>query len=240
MLQKYYFLIMVYNFNLKMNTTIKININEKIYLRDPEMTALGRKILEQGILMIDEIGFEAFTFKKLAQKIDSTEASVYRYFENKHNFLVYIVNMYWSWLSYQIDYETNNILEPFQKLKIALKVISSAHSEQRINGTITKEVLHRIIISESPKAYHTKDVDNDNKEGFFKSYKALCQKLAEMIKAIFPDYPYPYALSSTVLEAAHLQVHFAQHLPSLTEIRITNKDYSPLIEFLELVILHKK
>jgi AcrR family transcriptional regulator len=150
-----------------MNATIKININEKIYLRDPEMTALGRKIVEQGILMIDEIGFEAFTFKKLAQRINSTEASVYRYFENKHNFLIYIVNMYWSWLSYQIDYEVNNISDPFQRLKIALRVISSTSSEHNVSGTISKEVLHRIIISESPKAYHTKEVDNDNKEGFF-------------------------------------------------------------------------
>jgi AcrR family transcriptional regulator len=223
-----------------MNTTIKININEKIYLRDPELTALGRKIVEQGILMIDEIGFEAFTFKKLAQKIDSTEASVYRYFENKHNFLIYIVNMYWSWLSYQIDYETNNILDPFQKLRIALRVISSTSTEHAISGNITKEVLHRIIISESPKAYHTKDVDSDNQEGFFKSYKALCKKMAEMIKGIFPDYPYPYALSSTILETAHLQVHFAKHLPSLTEVRIVDNDYSSLIDFLELVIFHKK
>jgi len=223
-----------------MNTTIKININEKIYLRDPEMTALGRKIVEQGILMIDEIGFEAFTFKKLAQRIDSTEASVYRYFENKHNFLIYIVNMYWSWLSYQIDYEVNNISDPFQRLKIALRVISSTSSEHNVSGAITKEVLHRIIISESPKAYHTKEVDNDNKEGFFKSYKALCKKLAEMIKAIFPDYPYPNALSSTILETAHLQVHFANHLPSLTEIRIVGNDYSSLINFLELLIFHKK
>jgi AcrR family transcriptional regulator len=223
-----------------MNATIKININEKIYLRDPEMTALGRKIVEQGILMIDEIGFEAFTFKKLAQRINSTEASVYRYFENKHNFLIYIVNMYWSWLSYQIDYEVNNISDPFQRLKIALRVISSTSSEHNVSGTISKEVLHRIIISESPKAYHTKEADNDNKEGFFKSYEALCKKLAEMIKTIFPDYPYPHALSSTILETAHLQVHFANHLPSLTEIRIVGNDYSPLINFLELLIFHKK
>ncbi|GAB4126901.1 MAG: TetR/AcrR family transcriptional regulator [Raineya sp.] len=223
-----------------MSTTIKVNINEKIYLRDPEMTVLGRKIIEEGILLIDEIGFEAFTFKKLAQKIDSTEASVYRYFENKHNFLIYVVNMYWSWISYQIDYETNNILDPFQRLKVALRVISSTSSEQFLIKNVSKEVLHRIVVSESPKAYHTKNVDRDNQEGFFKSYKLLCKKLAEMIKAIFPDYPYPFALSSTILETSHLQVHFAKHLPSLTEVRVVDNDYSSLIEFLELIILHKK
>ena len=45
--------------------SIKIGINDKIYLKDPESSALGKKIVEQSILMIDEMGFEGFTFKKL-------------------------------------------------------------------------------------------------------------------------------------------------------------------------------
>ncbi|MEM8909339.1 MAG: TetR family transcriptional regulator, partial [Bacteroidota bacterium] len=64
---------------------IKISLNERLYLRDPQETALGQKIIKHSILLIDEIGFEAFNFKKLAQQMDSTEASVYRYFENKHH-----------------------------------------------------------------------------------------------------------------------------------------------------------
>ena len=37
---------------------------------------------------------EEFTFRKLAQKINTTEASVYRYFENKHRLLIYILAWY--------------------------------------------------------------------------------------------------------------------------------------------------
>ena len=52
-----------------------------------------------------EIGFESFTFKKLAAKIESTEASVYRYFENKHKLLIYLVSWYWNWVEYRLDME---------------------------------------------------------------------------------------------------------------------------------------
>ena len=42
----------------------KIQINDKIYVKDPETSDLGRKILEQSIILIDKIGFDNFTFKK--------------------------------------------------------------------------------------------------------------------------------------------------------------------------------
>lgn len=222
-----------------MTATIRMTINEKIYVRDPEQTALGRKIINFGILLIDEMGFEAFTFKKLADKIDSTEASIYRYFENKHNFLVYLVNWYWNWLEFQIDYQSNNIIDIKKKINIAIKTISEVSFVESSLGSVDKKALHRIVIMESPKAYHTKGVDAENEEGFFKSYKSLCKKIAEMIKELHPNHPYPFALSSTILEASHLQVHFAKHLPSLTEIRIEKEDYNPLIKYLEFLVFEK-
>ncbi|MDH5608082.1 MAG: TetR/AcrR family transcriptional regulator, partial [Cyclobacteriaceae bacterium] len=41
--------------------------------------------------MIAQIGFERFNFKKLSTTINSTEASVYRYFKNKHQLLDYLI-----------------------------------------------------------------------------------------------------------------------------------------------------
>lgn len=52
-----------------MAITIQMKLNERLYLRDPQDTKLGRKIIQHSILLIDEIGFEAFTFKKLADQI---------------------------------------------------------------------------------------------------------------------------------------------------------------------------
>ncbi|MCU0437479.1 MAG: TetR/AcrR family transcriptional regulator [Raineya sp.] len=223
-----------------MTATIRMTINEKIYVRDPEQTALGRKIIDFGIVLIDEIGFEAFTFKKLADRIDSTEASIYRYFENKHNFLVYLVNWYWNWLEFQIDYQINNITDIRKKLSIAIKIISEVSSVESPLGGVDKKALHRIVVMESPKAYHTKGVDAENKDGFFKSYKSLCKKIAEMIKELYPNHPYPFALSSTMLEASQHQLHFSKHLPSLTEIRIENDDYNPVVKYLEFLVFEKQ
>jgi hypothetical protein len=63
----------------------KIQVNDKLYLKDPETSDLGKKILEKSILLIDEIGLEHFTFKKLGQSINSNESSIYRYFEISTN-----------------------------------------------------------------------------------------------------------------------------------------------------------
>ena len=67
-----------------MATNIHLTLDHNSYLREPESTELGRRIISESIRMIDALGFEQFTFKKLGAEIGSTEASVYRYFENKH------------------------------------------------------------------------------------------------------------------------------------------------------------
>jgi len=80
---------------------IHIKINEKLYTKNPDSSNLGRKIISNSIEMIDELGFEGFTFRKLGVKIGSNESSIYRYFESKHALLVYLVNWYWSWIEYR-------------------------------------------------------------------------------------------------------------------------------------------
>jgi AcrR family transcriptional regulator len=217
-------------------TSIVINVSDKIYIRDPEMTELGRKIITHSIHLIDELGFEEFTFKKLAKRVDSTEASVYRYFENKHNLLVYIASWYWSWLEYQIDYETHNMTDKKEKLRLALHTLIGAMLKENQMPYMNEGALHRIIVREVPKAYHTKHVDEENKDGFYRSYKALCKKLGSIMHEYAPKYEYAHALSSTVLEAIHHQVYFAQHLPSLTEIKVVNKDYDQVLKYIEHLV----
>ena len=51
-----------------MAVSINISLNDRLYLRDPQETSLGKKIIEHSILLIDEIGFESFNFKKLSTK----------------------------------------------------------------------------------------------------------------------------------------------------------------------------
>ncbi|MCB0546547.1 MAG: helix-turn-helix transcriptional regulator [Phaeodactylibacter sp.] len=216
-----------------MAITIQMKLNEKLYLRDPQDTKLGRKIIQYSILLIDEIGFEAFTFKKLAEQIGSTEASVYRYFENKHLLLVYLLCWYWEWMKFRIDYNTMNIENPKQKLHIAISSIVDTTRRNTSIEFVDEDVLHRIVVAEATKAYHTKEVDMENKHGFFLTYKALAKKISDIINEIDPSYPYPRALASTLLEMANNHIYFALHLPALTDISVENGDLSEVEKLLE-------
>ncbi|MFW5820500.1 MAG: TetR/AcrR family transcriptional regulator, partial [Bacteroidota bacterium] len=52
---------------------LKIDVNEKVYVKNPDSSDLGKKILAGSIDLIDEMGFESFTFKKLAEELDFIE-----------------------------------------------------------------------------------------------------------------------------------------------------------------------
>jgi AcrR family transcriptional regulator len=218
---------------------LQLQMNENLFVRDPQETVLGRKIVESGIRMIDTLGFEKFTFRKLAEEIDSTEASIYRYFENKHRMLVYLIAWYWNWMEYRIDFGTQNINNPVEKLKIALKLVAEQKSKDPFFPDIDEAALYRIVINESDKTYLTRQVDEDNKEGLFRGFKSLCKKIADIVKEINPNYTYPHALISTVLQAAHQQIFFAMHLPSLTELsQMKENRFDKNNEFLEILVFN--
>ena len=164
-----------------LEVNVNLDINEKLFLKNPQETELGRRIIEHGILLIDELGFEDLTFRKLAERIHSTEASIYRYFENKSYLFVYLVNWYWEWMRFRVSYFTLNITDPVDRLRAALRAIVDTSQRSTSAEFIDTEVLHRIVVTEGPKAYHKKNVDEENQYGFFLSYKMLCGKIAEII-----------------------------------------------------------
>jgi AcrR family transcriptional regulator len=202
-------------------SVITIQIGENYYSKDPQSTELGRKIISASIELLDQLGFEEFTFKKLAESIGSTEASIYRYFENKLKLLVYLTSWYWAWLEYMIDYQTHHIQDKALKLKEIIKIL--CHADQSnlsmdLPGVNTVCLRH-VVVSEADKTYLTKKVDEINNQGLFMGFKSLCHKIALTISAISPSFEYPHAVATTILEASHQQAFFALHLPSLTEIR---------------------
>lgn len=203
---------------------ISINVNNQVYLKSPESSALGKRIIEGAIELIDDIGFEDFNFKKLALFIASTEASVYRYFECKHNLLVYLVLWYWGWLEYKIVMRTLNIDDPSIRLKRALGVLTQKVEKDSDFSQINEVKLQHIVISESSKIYLSKTVDKDNELGFFMQYKDIVERLSQMILEINPGFKYPHMLISTVIEGANHQRFFAEHLPRLTD-KYEDEDY---------------
>ncbi|MDZ7846566.1 MAG: hypothetical protein U5L96_07250 [Owenweeksia sp.] len=74
-----------------------------------------------------------------------------------------------------------------------------------------------MVIAESSKAYLNKEVDRVNQHGAFTAYKDLVQRVCDVVLELNPHYRYPHMLISTVVEGAHLQRFFAEHLPRLTD-----------------------
>lgn len=215
-----------------MELQLQIKMNEALFLRNPEQTELGKKIIMHSIQVIYKSGFETFTFKKLAKDIGTTEAGIYRYFENKHRLLLYIIAWYWCWLEYQISFHTNNIDDPTIRLKMVIKLLAITVKDDEKTSHVNESLLHQIVISEGSKAYLTKHVSEDNKHHFFKPYKDLCAVIGDLILECNPKYKYPKSLATTIIEMAHFQNFFMNNLPSLTDFG-KNKDEAKIISFLD-------
>lgn len=195
---------------------IKIQVHEKLYLKDPESSELGKKIIRESILLMDEIGFDAFTFKKLGARMGSNESSLYRYFENKHKLLLYLTSRYWGWIEYQLVFETHNLPTPEESLKRAIAILCRPVLKDSSYDHIDEVVLNRIVINEYSKSYLTKEVDEENKDGYFAIYKRVIHRLRDMILAVSPQYDHAASLASTVIEGALHQQFLKDHFKSIT------------------------
>lgn len=200
----------------KLLSSIKIEVPSAIYLKDPETSALGKKIIENSIIQIEAMGFEDFNFKKLGQFIGSNESSIYRYFESKHKLLIYLSSWYWSWIEYQLVIETFSIHKPKDKLYKAIEVVTRTTKQDNNYSHINEVLLNTIIINENSKSYLTKDVDSGNKEGHFMPYKKVVQRLSEIISTFNCTYAYPLSLASTIVESALHQQFIKIHFKSIT------------------------
>ncbi|MDP2159557.1 MAG: TetR/AcrR family transcriptional regulator [Flavobacterium sp.] len=212
---------------------LKINISSKIFIKDPETSELGKKIIENSIILIDEIGFDNFTFKKLGQKIGSNESSIYRYFESKHKLLLYLTSWYWGRVEFKLVFATNGISNPKKKLEKALQITTEEVTIDNNNPHINEVILNKIIICEFSKSYLTKEVDEENKEGYFLIYKRIINRIVEMVIAVNPEYPTPRSLVSTVIEGALHQHFLKTHFKTITDC---NDKTTPTNFFTSLVL----
>lgn len=210
-----------------MLSTLKIQVSPNLFLKDPDSSELGRKIISEGITLIDEMGFDHFTFKKLGERIGSSESSLYRYFENKHRFLVYLSSWYWGWMDHRLSLAITNIDDDWERLRRAVVLLTGTVDDDRQTGYIDEAVLNRIIVLEFTKTFLTKEVDDENKEGFFLVYKRVINRLIEMIRLVNPEFPYARSLASSVVEGALHQHFLREHLKTITDCdaRVSPTDF---------------
>ena len=195
---------------------VALTINDTLYMKDPNSSSLGVRIIKEGISLLDEVGFEQFTFKKLALRIETTEASVYRYFESKHQFLLYLINWYWGMIEYRLAFETANITDAKVKLKKAIHLLTSI-PDPEVEIVFDAEVtLKRVVINEASKVYFTKEVDKENEHGAYAVYKTIVARVVAIIQELEPSYPFGAMLITTLIESGNQQRFFGEHLPRLT------------------------
>lgn len=198
---------------------VKVEVEDSLYLKNPDSSELGRKIVSKSIELISEIGFEEFTFKKLGNLIQSPESSIYRYFDNKQMLLSYLTSWYWTWTEYRLVVAISNIDSPNTKLKIAIQLLSTPVEEDHDFSHINEILLNRIVFSESLKNYHSKNIDEQNKLGCFDAYKRVIKRISTIIMQINPSFEYPRMLASMFIEGAHQHWYFSEHLPDLIDFK---------------------
>ena len=213
-------------------TNLKIQVNPKIYVKDPETSSLGRRIVHHSILLIDEIGFDSFTFKKLGVVIGSNESSIYRYFENKHKLLIYLSSWYWAWIEYRLVFAISNIDDAHLRLKKAIQVVTQIVEDDLTTTHVNESVLNRIIILEFTKTLHTKEVDDENKEGFFLIYKSVINRIVAIVNEVNPEYKFAKSLVSSIVEGNLHQNFLKQHLKTITNC---NEQIAPSIFYLDMI-----
>ena len=214
-------------------SNIVISVNNKLYLKNPESSDLGKKIIENSIFLIDEIGFDNFTFKKLGDRIGSNESSIYRYFESKHKLLVYLSSWYWGWIEYKLVFATTNVIDSKEKLKKAIVIVTEKIIDDSTTAHINEAVLNKIIISEFTKTLLTKEIDDENKEGFFLVYKRVINRIIEMIQEVNPDYAFAKSLSSSIVQGALHQHFLKEHLKTITNCEENNSPTDFYINLIE-------
>ena len=219
-----------------MDIAFKVKMNEKLFIRDPEGTETGQNIVRQSLSLFLELGYEQFTFKKLAVTIGCTEATVYRYFENKHKLLIYLIDFYWSFVEFQLVFATNNMQNGLDKIKKLIEVLVWEKDGEADMTWLNFEELNLLAIVEGSKTYLCKEVDIDNSEKFFQPYKDLCDRIAGLLTEFNPGYKFSRSLASTIVETSHMQYYYMHHLPRLCNFS-DKKNVGEIRLFLEGIVL---
>ena len=184
---------------------LSVSVSSSVFLKDPESSELGRRIVTGSIDLLEETGLEQFTFRKVAKRVGTTEASVYRYFESKHRLLLYLVMWYWGWMEYRLVLRLANIEAAADRLDRAIRLVTEEVVEDSDFSHINEVKLSRIVVAESTKAYLTREVDHDNRDGAFAYYKQLVNRISNIVLEINPEFAYPRMLVTTIVEGGHLQ-----------------------------------
>ena len=205
--------------------------DRSLHLRDPSASAVGTRILTEGLVLMNDLGLEAFTFKKLADRAGCTEVTVYNYFHNKHRLLQYYFQLYWLWLDTHCQQEGRMLKDPMERVRGDIRALCGLWPKDVLAAQLDPFILRALVIVEGSKSFMHRNVDEDNKLKLFKPYKDLCAHIASELKACDKSCKQPRSFATTLIEMAHSLEFAMHHLPALTELS-KRRDNRQLSEFL--------
>lgn len=199
-----------------MEFLIKFRLNEQLCVKDPESTELGKSIVQGAIELMHASGFEGFTFRKLSTHIQTTEATIYRYFSSKHQLLLYLQNWYWSYLEFLSRMLITEEKPAEEKLKLVLEIITHTHDKVPALMDYDLHQLHSIVIAEFSKSNLMRAMDTHHCDVVFNPLTGFCTYVSHILLECNPKYPYARSMASTLLQTAHDQQFYTHHVPLLT------------------------
>ena len=134
-------------------------------------------------------------------------------------------------MEYKLVFGTSNITNPLEKLKKAITIVTEKVEDDQSTTHINEAILNKIIISEFTKTLLTKEVDEENKEGFFQIYNRLINRIATIVKEVNPEYAFAKSLVSSIVEGSLHQYFLKEHIESITDC---NEWISPTDFYLNL------
>lgn len=213
-----------------MSVHIDIDISKNLSIKDPFSSELGKKIVLNGLSLINHYGFEDFNFKKLAVACSTTEASVYRYFNNKVQLLAFLTAYYWNWTEYLTEQYCSVAKSPKNKLSILVNIICNNELDPgNING-ISYTDLHQLITCEWQKLIYNKETKLIPANAAFEDYKRFKKMAAVILTDINKNIKEPQAIITTLIIAANTQLFFSKKFQSLSSIQQPSK--SKIVQFI--------
>lgn len=124
---------------------INVNVSQNLYLKDPLSSELGIHILDKGLFLMNALGYENFTIKKLAEAIKTTESSIYRYFENKRKLAFYFLSWYCAMVEFLIltHISENDSLD--EKINQIIGILINQHELKHCHPDLSYSDLQQLI-----------------------------------------------------------------------------------------------
>jgi AcrR family transcriptional regulator len=195
---------------------VSIKIDESLFNKEPTSSDIGLSIIRKSVDLLHSEGLESFTFKKLALTLGSTESTIYRYFINKHQLMMYLASWYWSLLEWKVVFATANMELPSAMMDKALKVLANPVDESSMEFFDEKK-LRDIVISYGFNSVEIKNLKKKDRIGYFLAYSNLSSRFEEIIILHNKNFKNPKAMATTLIETSNFQLLLKLRLPELTD-----------------------